>query len=69
VTEDILPGVVWMRDGWSGINRVTSGEPIVPVRALDIVPGVPGGQAAYEAWVEVSKKDLATEDVLSVEAM
>jgi anaerobic selenocysteine-containing dehydrogenase len=56
VTEDILPGVVWMRDGWSGVNRVTSGEPIVSVQAVNIVPGVPGGQSAYEAWVEVSKK-------------
>ncbi len=57
VTDDILPGVVWMRDGWSGINRVTSGAPIVPLEALTIVPGVPGGQAAYEAWVEVRAKD------------
>ncbi len=27
VTEDILPGVVWMRDGWLGVNCVTSGAP------------------------------------------
>lgn len=57
VTDGILPGVVWMRDGWSGINRVTSGAPIVPLEALTIVPGIPGGQAAYEAWVEVRAKD------------
>jgi anaerobic selenocysteine-containing dehydrogenase len=57
VTEDILPGVVWMRDGWSGINRVTSGAPIVPPSAVDIVPGIPGGQAAYDAWVDVRVKD------------
>lgn len=56
VTEEVLPGVVWMRDGWSGINKVTSGTPIVPVQALDIVPGAPGGQAAYDAWVEVSAR-------------
>lgn len=54
VTDDILPGVVWMRDGWSGINRVTSGASIVPLIANDIVPGIPGGQAAYDAWVDVS---------------
>jgi anaerobic selenocysteine-containing dehydrogenase len=57
VTDDILPGVVWMRDGWSGINRVTSGAPIVPPSAVNIVPGIPGGQAAYDAWVEVCVKD------------
>ena len=57
VTDDILPGVVWMRDGWSGINRVTSGAPIVPPAAVNIVPGIPGGQAAYDAWVEVCVND------------
>jgi anaerobic selenocysteine-containing dehydrogenase len=56
VTGDILPGVVWMRDGWVGVNRVTSGAPIVSLAANDIVPGIPGGQAAYDAWVEVSRK-------------
>jgi anaerobic selenocysteine-containing dehydrogenase len=54
VTGDVLPGVVWMRDGWAGINRVTSGAAIVGLSANDIVPGIPGGQAAYDAWVEVS---------------
>jgi anaerobic selenocysteine-containing dehydrogenase len=54
ITDDVLPGVVWMRDGWAGINRVTSGAPIVELAANDIVPGIPGGQAAYDAWVEVS---------------
>ncbi len=56
VTDDILPGTVWMRDGWAGVNRVTSGAPIVPLTANEIVPGIPGGQAAYDAWVEVSVK-------------
>jgi anaerobic selenocysteine-containing dehydrogenase len=53
VTTDILPGVVWMRDGWSGVNHVTSSAPIVSLAANNIVPGIPGGQAAYDAWVEV----------------
>ncbi|GER89546.1 molybdopterin oxidoreductase [Dictyobacter vulcani] len=53
VTDDILQGVVWMRDGWAGINRVTSGDPIVSTTANNIVAGIPGGQAAYDAWVEV----------------
>jgi anaerobic selenocysteine-containing dehydrogenase len=53
ITEDVLQGVVWMRDGWAGVNRVTSGAPVVPLAANDIVPGIPGGQATYDAWVEV----------------
>jgi len=57
VTDDILPGVVWMRDGWSGVNRVTSGAAIVSPAANNIVPGIPGGQAAYDAWVEVRGKE------------
>ncbi len=56
VTDDIIPGVVWMRDGWAGVNRVTSGAPIVSPAASTIVPGAPGGQAAYDAWVEVRPK-------------
>lgn len=58
VTDDVLPGVVWMRDGWSGVNRITSGEAIVSLEALNIVPGIPGGQAAYDAWVEVRGKAM-----------
>ncbi|GCF07513.1 molybdopterin-containing oxidoreductase family protein [Dictyobacter arantiisoli] len=54
VTDDILPGVVWMRDGWIGVNSVTSGAPIVSLSANDIVPGIPGGQATYDAWVEIT---------------
>lgn len=54
VTTDILPGVVWMRDGWSGVNHVTNGAPIVSLAANNIIPGIPGGQAAYDARVEVS---------------
>lgn len=57
VTDDILPGVVWMRDGWSGINRVTSGAPIVSPAASTIIPAAPGGQAAFDAWVEVYIKE------------
>lgn len=55
VTEDILPGVVWMRDGWVGVNQLTSGAPVVPLAAHDVVAGIPGGQATYDAWVEVQR--------------
>ncbi|EFH84063.1 molybdopterin-containing oxidoreductase family protein [Ktedonobacter racemifer] len=55
ITEDVLPGVVWMRDGWAGVNRLTSGAPVVPLAANDAVAGIPGGQATYDAWIEVHK--------------
>jgi anaerobic selenocysteine-containing dehydrogenase len=57
VTEDVPPGVVWMRDGWTGVNRVTNGAPALPVAALPIIDPatIPGGQAGFDARVEVSK--------------
>ncbi len=54
VTEDVPPGVIWMRDGWPGLNHLTDGEASLPVHASDgMDPRIPGGQAAYEARVEV----------------
>jgi hypothetical protein len=40
-----------MRDGWAGINTLTSGGRAVPDAAAKAFPG---GQAAYEARVEVT---------------
>jgi anaerobic selenocysteine-containing dehydrogenase len=51
ITDRVPPGVVWMHDGWEGINRLTSGARSVPDAAAAIFPG---GQAAYEARVEVT---------------
>ena len=54
VTEDVRPGVVWMRDGWAGLNHLTSGEATLSVLASDgLDVRIPGGQAAYQARVEV----------------
>ena len=54
VTGDILPGVVWARDGWPGINTLTSGEACLSPEASDgLDPRIPGGQSAYDARVEV----------------
>ncbi|HLZ72068.1 MAG TPA: molybdopterin-dependent oxidoreductase [Dehalococcoidia bacterium] len=53
VTERVPAGVVWMHDGWPGINDLTSGARAVPdaaVRAFE-----PSGAAAYEARVQVSR--------------
>jgi anaerobic selenocysteine-containing dehydrogenase len=51
VTDRVPPGVVWMHDGWDGINRLTSGARSVPDAAARVFPS---GSAAYEARVEVS---------------
>jgi anaerobic selenocysteine-containing dehydrogenase len=53
VTERIPSGTVWMRDGWEGLNRLTSGAPVIPDEAVDIFPFA-AGQAAFDAMVEVA---------------
>ena len=55
VTDRIPPGTVWMRDGCEGLNRVTSGAPVLPETALNLFPFTVG-QAAYDAMVEVARK-------------
>jgi anaerobic selenocysteine-containing dehydrogenase len=53
VTDRIPSGTVWMRDGWEGLNRLTSGAPAIPDEAVDIFP-FSAGQAAFDAMVEVA---------------
>jgi anaerobic selenocysteine-containing dehydrogenase len=53
VTERIPFGTVWMRDGWEGLNRLTSGAPAIPDEAVDIFDFA-AGQAAFDAMVEVA---------------
>lgn len=57
VTEDVQQGIIWMRDGWVGVNSVTNGDAVLSPLASDIVDpyGIPGGQAAFDALVEVRK--------------
>jgi anaerobic selenocysteine-containing dehydrogenase len=52
VTGRIPAGTVWMRDGWEGVNRLTSGRPSLPDEAVDLFH-FSGGQAAFDASVEV----------------
>lgn len=52
VTEQIPAGVVWMRDGWVGLNNLTSGAASVPDDAAAFFP-FSVGQAKFEAKVEV----------------
>jgi anaerobic selenocysteine-containing dehydrogenase len=53
VTERIPSGTVWMRDGWEGLNRLTSSAPAIPDAAVDIF-NFAAGQAAFDAMVEVT---------------
>jgi anaerobic selenocysteine-containing dehydrogenase len=53
VTDRIPPGTVWMRDGWEGLNSLTSGRPCIPDAAVDTFH-FSAGQAAFDAMVEVA---------------
>ena len=60
VTGGVSAGTVWMRDGWEGLNRLTSGRPVIPDAAVDLF-GFSGGQAAFDAMVEVAKYGIEAE--------
>jgi anaerobic selenocysteine-containing dehydrogenase len=51
VTERVPDGVTWMRDGWDGLNRLTSGARAVSDAVAEFFPA---GAAAWEARVEVT---------------
>jgi anaerobic selenocysteine-containing dehydrogenase len=53
VTARVPAGTVWMRDGWTGLNAVTSGAPVVPDDAVDLFHFA-AGQASFDAAVEVA---------------
>jgi anaerobic selenocysteine-containing dehydrogenase len=52
ITDDVPAGTVWMRDGWTGLNNLTSGQAVLPDTAIDLF-GFSAGQASFEAMVEV----------------
>ena len=52
VTQKIPGGTVWIRDGWYGLNDLSSSEPSLPDSTVDLF-AFGTGQAAYEADVEV----------------
>jgi anaerobic selenocysteine-containing dehydrogenase len=54
VTGRIPAGTVWMRDGWEGLNTLTSGAPVLPDHAVDVFH-FSGGQASFDALVEVAR--------------
>jgi anaerobic selenocysteine-containing dehydrogenase len=55
VTEDVRPGVVWLRDGWFGLNHLTSGAGALDASQVDLVDAarIPGGQSGFDARVEL----------------
>ena len=53
VTDRVPPGTVWMRDGWPGLNTLTSGAPVLPDAAADLFEFT-AGQASFDARVEVT---------------
>src|SRR6266851_2120054 len=54
VTDRVPAGTVWMRDGWDGLNTLTSGAPVLPDAAVDLFD-FSGGQAEFEAAVDVAR--------------
>jgi anaerobic selenocysteine-containing dehydrogenase len=52
VADQVSAGTVWMRDGWEGLNRLTSGRAALPDALVDAF-GFSAGQAGYDARVEV----------------
>jgi anaerobic selenocysteine-containing dehydrogenase len=54
ITDDVRPGVVWIRDGWVGLNHLTSGEAVLTGDALSLFH-FSVGQADYGARVEVAR--------------
>lgn len=56
VTDRIQTGVVWMRDGWPGFNKLTEGDAVLPVTALTAFP-FSVGQSTFAAKVRVCKSN------------
>jgi len=52
VTGDVPAATVWMRDGWTGLNDLTSGAASIPDDAVDVFE-FSAGQSAFDAMVEV----------------
>jgi anaerobic selenocysteine-containing dehydrogenase len=53
VTDNISEGVVWIRDGWEGLNSLTEGRPVLPDAAVNLFH-FSAGQATFDTRVEVS---------------
>lgn len=54
VNDKVPQGTVWIHDGWPGLNSLSDGGAAIPDAATRIFPFTTG-QAAYDAFVEVSR--------------
>jgi hypothetical protein len=54
ITDDVRPGVVWIRDAWVGFNHLTSDEAVLAGDALSLFP-FSVGQPDYGAQVEIAR--------------
>jgi anaerobic selenocysteine-containing dehydrogenase len=54
VTDDVPPGVVWILDGWVGLNHLASGDAVLTGDALNLF-AFSVGQADHGAKVEVAR--------------
>lgn len=52
VTERMLPGAVWMRDGWPELNQLTGGGAVLPDSVVDAF-AFSAGQSRFDAAVDV----------------
>jgi anaerobic selenocysteine-containing dehydrogenase len=53
VTDRIPAGTLWLRDGWPGLNVLTSGAPALPDAAADRF-AFSAGQSTFDARVQVA---------------
>lgn len=53
ITSRVPAGTVWMRDGWSGLNRLTSGSACISDEAAELF-AFSAGQSSFDASVEVA---------------
>jgi len=53
VTDRVPAGTVWMRDGWPGLNMLTSGAAALPDTAVDLFEFT-AGHASFDAMVDVT---------------
>lgn len=54
VNDKVPQGTVWIHDGWPGLNSLSDGGAAIPDAATRIFPFTTG-QAAYDAFVQVSR--------------
>jgi len=62
VTDRVPAGTLWMRDGWYGMNHLSSGSPVLPDAAVDRF-GFSAGQSEFDSFVDVAPCEVARSQV------